>query len=180
MYFYLNLHLQTHALSNSINSNCTITYNITGVFFTEGDLWKNQRRFTLRHLRDFGFGKNTMDQYIQEEVSILFNAINRLTQKQSDHHEKGLDLMTILPAVAINTLWYIIAGAKKDLEDEHFMHLTKLVLKFFRLGNQTSTVLLFKLLQKVPIVNSNFKQQEDCGVELNMFVQVKITIRPNK
>lgn len=148
------------------------TAYIPGVFFTEGDLWKNQRRFTLRHLRDFGFGKQKMDEYIHEEVYILFDAISRITQKQSDPREMGLDLLTIMPAVAINTLWYIIAGTKNDLADENFMHLTKLVLKFFRLGDQASPVSVFKVLQKIPIVNSKFRQQEDCGDELNKFVQV--------
>jgi methyl farnesoate epoxidase / farnesoate epoxidase len=135
-------------------------------------LWKNQRRFTLRHLRDFGFGKQKMDEYIHEEVYSLFDAINLMTQKQSDHREVGLDPLTIMPAVAINTLWYIIAGTKHDMEDENFLNLTKLVLKFFRLGSQASPVLLSKFLQKIPIINSNFKQQEDCGDELNRFVQV--------
>lgn len=149
------------------------------MFFTEGELWKNQRRFTLRHLRDFGFGKQKMDQYIHEEVSILFDAISRITQKQSDHSEIGLDVLTIMPAVAINTLWYIIAGAKHDLEDEQFICLTQLVLKFFRLGNQASPVLVYKLLQKIPIVNKNYRQQEDCGDKLNIFVQVNRIFKKN-
>jgi hypothetical protein len=141
------------------------------VFFTDGDLWKHQRRFTLRHLRDFGFGKQKMDDYIHEEVSILFDAIDRIA-KQRNHRDAGLDLLTIMPAVAINILWYIIAGAKHDLEDENFMQLTKLVLQFFRLGDPMSPVSNFKLLQKIPIVNSNFRQQEDCCDELNIFIQV--------
>jgi methyl farnesoate epoxidase / farnesoate epoxidase len=80
------------------------------VFFTEGDLWKHQRRFTLRHLRDFGFGKQKMDEYIHDEVAMLFDAIDLIAQKQSNHHELGFDLLSIMPAVAINTLWYILAG----------------------------------------------------------------------
>uniref|UniRef100_A0A1B0DHC9 Uncharacterized protein n=1 Tax=Phlebotomus papatasi TaxID=29031 RepID=A0A1B0DHC9_PHLPP len=32
-------------------------HNLRGIFFTEGPFWKNQRRFTLRHLRDYGFGR---------------------------------------------------------------------------------------------------------------------------
>src|SRR5690349_17180999 len=28
-----------------------------GIFFVDGDFWKHQRRFTLRNLRDFGFGR---------------------------------------------------------------------------------------------------------------------------
>lgn len=30
---------------------------IKGIFFTDGPLWFEQRRFTLRYLRDFGFGR---------------------------------------------------------------------------------------------------------------------------
>lgn len=32
-------------------------FNIRGVFFTEGPDWKEQRRYMLRYLRDFGFGR---------------------------------------------------------------------------------------------------------------------------
>lgn len=28
-----------------------------GIFFTDGALWHEQRRFALRNLRDFGFGR---------------------------------------------------------------------------------------------------------------------------
>lgn len=29
----------------------------TGIFFREGESWNEQRRFALRYLRDFGFGR---------------------------------------------------------------------------------------------------------------------------
>lgn len=32
-----------------------------GIFFTEGPNWKEQRRFVLRHLRDYGFGRRFED-----------------------------------------------------------------------------------------------------------------------
>ena len=34
---------------------------------TLGDEWKEQRRFAIRHLRDFGFGKSSMEDIIREE-----------------------------------------------------------------------------------------------------------------
>lgn len=38
-----------------------------GVIFIEGDFWRDQRRFSLQVLRDFGLGRNIF----QEQVSIL-------------------------------------------------------------------------------------------------------------
>lgn len=32
-------------------------YKLSGVFFTDGPFWKEQRRYMLRYLRDFGFGR---------------------------------------------------------------------------------------------------------------------------
>lgn len=36
-------------------------YKLRGIFFTDGGFWNEQRRFTLRNLRDFGFGRRYQD-----------------------------------------------------------------------------------------------------------------------
>lgn len=36
-------------------------YKLHGIFFTDGDYWNDQRRFALRNLRDFGFGRRFED-----------------------------------------------------------------------------------------------------------------------
>jgi hypothetical protein len=45
------------------------------VFFTDGPFWVEQRRFTLRHLRDFGFGKQSMEGFIMAEVEDTINEV---------------------------------------------------------------------------------------------------------
>ena len=42
-----------------------------GIVATEGKFWQEQRRFTLKHLKDFGFGRNKLDEAIHEEVNYL-------------------------------------------------------------------------------------------------------------
>jgi hypothetical protein len=39
-----------------------------GVLGSGGQYWKEQRRFMLRNLKDFGFGKSSMESLIQEEM----------------------------------------------------------------------------------------------------------------
>jgi hypothetical protein len=48
------------------------------VFFSDGPFWVEQRRFTLRNLRDFGFGKQSMEGFIMEEVE---DTIKQVAQK---------------------------------------------------------------------------------------------------
>lgn len=42
--------------------------NLHGIFFMEGDVWHEQRRFTLRYLRDFGFGRR--HEILEKEIEI--------------------------------------------------------------------------------------------------------------
>lgn len=50
---------------------------IAGLFFTEGKLWHEQRRYVLRNLRDFGFGRRHDDFEIEkrEEVQNLVDLL---------------------------------------------------------------------------------------------------------
>ncbi len=43
----------------------------TGIIFADGQLWSEQRRFALKNLRDFGFGKGSMEALIKDEVHDL-------------------------------------------------------------------------------------------------------------
>ncbi|KAI6192360.1 (pine wood nematode) hypothetical protein [Aphelenchoides bicaudatus] len=47
-----------------------------GIFDTNGSLWQEQRRLTIRILRDFGLGKNKMQERILEEVESMFSNLN--------------------------------------------------------------------------------------------------------
>lgn len=42
--------------------------NLHGIFFVEGDVWHEQRRFALRYLRDFGFGRRY--EILEKEIEI--------------------------------------------------------------------------------------------------------------
>jgi methyl farnesoate epoxidase/farnesoate epoxidase len=48
----------------------------TGVLMTEGELWKEQRRFTIKHLKDVGVGKSSLEGIILDEIQDLVSDMN--------------------------------------------------------------------------------------------------------
>ncbi|XP_055924040.1 probable cytochrome P450 304a1 [Eupeodes corollae] len=60
-----------------------------GIFFQDGPVWKEQRRFILRYLRDFGFGRRfqTLEEVIHEEISDLIDLIRNGPKFE---HEKSI------------------------------------------------------------------------------------------
>nr|CAI5855416.1 unnamed protein product [Callosobruchus analis] len=42
-----------------------------GIVFSDGQFWKKQRKFSLQHLRSFGFGRKEMEEMIQDETRSL-------------------------------------------------------------------------------------------------------------
>lgn len=43
--------------------------------FTDGEHWLDQRKFTMRHLREFGLNKKGMETLIHKEVEDLFDKV---------------------------------------------------------------------------------------------------------
>lgn len=40
---------------------------------TGGELWKEQRRFTIKHLKDVGIGKSALEETILDEINHLIS-----------------------------------------------------------------------------------------------------------
>jgi hypothetical protein len=53
-------------------------WSATGIIFTDGQFWAEQRRFALRHLREFGFGRRFphLEGVVKEEIQDLLDVLN--------------------------------------------------------------------------------------------------------
>jgi hypothetical protein len=50
---------------------------VIGVLLTDEEFWQEQRRFVLRHLKEFGFGRRTMAELVEEEAMQLVRAFQK-------------------------------------------------------------------------------------------------------
>ncbi len=54
-------------------------------FSSDRPLWRNNRRFALHTLRDFGVGKNLMEEKIMRQTDWLMNEIGKTADSGRDY-----------------------------------------------------------------------------------------------
>ncbi|XP_027708530.1 cytochrome P450 2J2-like [Vombatus ursinus] len=89
-----------------------------GIVMSNGQTWKQQRRFALMTLRNFGLGKKTLEDRIREEARYLTEAIKEEEGQPFDPH------FQINNAVS-NIICSITFGHRFEYHDSHFRELLK-------------------------------------------------------
>uniref|UniRef100_A0A914I086 CYtochrome P450 family n=1 Tax=Globodera rostochiensis TaxID=31243 RepID=A0A914I086_GLORO len=84
-----------------------------GILISNGERWRQHRRFALRVLRDFGLGKNLLQERILDELRAMFAKID-LIIGQSDNEINLAEFVELSVASIINQLLF---GFKFDGEN---------------------------------------------------------------
>lgn len=73
------------------------------MIFNDGDSWKSQRRYALKTLKDFGFGKKSLEGVLIEEA----DRVGDYFREQNGEPTLVLNLFNV---VILNVLWQIVAN----------------------------------------------------------------------
>ena len=90
----------------------------TGISASNGRTWREQRRFALSTLRDFGMGKVRLEESILNEANALVKVIEAKNGQPFDVHQ------TIMTSVC-NVIYSMVFGKRYDHNDNELDGFTK-------------------------------------------------------
>ncbi|KAM4695588.1 cytochrome P450 2G1-like [Rhinophrynus dorsalis] len=97
-----------------------------GLMASEGNRWRQLRRFSLTTLRNFGLGKRSIEDRIKEEVQCLVEELRT-------YKERPFNPATIISKAVSNVISSIVFGKRFDYSDKRFHRMLDIFYETFEL-----------------------------------------------
>ena len=104
---------------------------------TSVERWRELRRFTLKSLRDLGFGKSCSEQAIIEETRAL---LENIKESLGGAEEAVVDLEKSLNCASLNIIWNLVAGQRFEYNDDKMKELVRISGKSTIRKQETPTI----------------------------------------
>ena len=111
-----------------------------GIIFPDGNLWREQRKFAMKTLKQLGLGRNSLEHHIEAETAEVCRFLaDRVNSGQTDIR---IDEFFDLPC--LNVIWSLVNTSRFDYEDKHLKKMIELIDKF-TMNNFVGPLGMFKV-----------------------------------
>ncbi|KAM9323969.1 cytochrome P450 2C8-like [Gastrophryne carolinensis] len=144
-----------------------IVFKDYGVMLSNGERWKQLRRFCISTLKNFGMGKRSVEERILEEAHCL-------TEEFRKRDGLLFDPSNLVTLTVSNVICSIVFGQRFDYEDKDFLALLSMLKELFLIRNSVVGQLLNsfpKIVHRLPGPHHRVIQSFS---KLNEFVMDKV------
>uniref|UniRef100_A0A3Q3IJC6 Cytochrome P450 2K1-like n=1 Tax=Monopterus albus TaxID=43700 RepID=A0A3Q3IJC6_MONAL len=144
-----------------------------GIAWSNGDVWKEMRRFALTNMRDFGMGKKVIEDKIIEESHYLIEVFKKFKGEAFDTSQP------INYAVS-NIICSMVYGSRFEYDDPEFTSMVDRTNRRSQLGGTPSLFNMFPWIGKWFANKKEFKKLSEANKKQNseLFSQLKETLNP--
>ncbi|CAC5368547.1 Cytochrome P450 2C6,Cytochrome P450 2C31,Cytochrome P450 2C15 [Mytilus coruscus] len=139
-----------------------------GIASSSGSRWKEHRTFTIGALREFGFGKRSLESKVMEEVEVLIKVIGE--QNGTPFNIRGL-----LTLCVSNIMCSINFGQRYEHTDEFFMSLLEKINQNLGNSNVMFVATIFPFLKYIPYdpfgIKRNLRNADDVEKHLTLVIK---------
>uniref|UniRef100_F1L4Z7 Cytochrome P450 n=1 Tax=Ascaris suum TaxID=6253 RepID=F1L4Z7_ASCSU len=172
-YFVRNSDIFSNRWRNYVTD--TFMGGVNGVVQIDGDKWREQRRFSLHVLRDFGVGRALMEHTIQLEVT-------KFIEYLMENSGKELDLCQVTAVCVGNIINNILFGNRFPQGSAEFHHLHSLLDEQSRLviNPIMGAYIAAPWLTTIPLVNTKWKHLLTIREQLWAYLDIQINEHKEK
>ncbi|KAL7300798.1 hypothetical protein TKK_0006772 [Trichogramma kaykai] len=141
-----------------------------GIVNSQGQLWKDERRFLHDKFRFFGMrihGKSEMAACIDTELSLFMSRIDSFNGGK-------MNLSAPLGMAITNIICQVTMGVRFNIDDKRFLRFTELTNEGFRLFGSLASTNYIPLMRYLPGMNDIYKKLDGNRKEMAAFFQETI------
>ncbi|XP_078517162.1 cytochrome P450 2G1-like [Lissotriton helveticus] len=138
-------------------------------FSSNGERWKQIRRFSVMTLKNFGMGKRSIEEMIQEEAEFLVKELRKT-------NESPFDDTHIFTNAVSNVICSVVFGKRFEYEDKEFVKLLNMMTSIIPLLNSLAVQLYFMIPKIMDCLPGAHKRAIRCLEGLTEFVEMRANI----
>jgi hypothetical protein len=152
-----------------------IYFYFLGIILSEGDMWKEQRRFALQQMRHLGMYRlaaeeDQLSQKIQSEIRYFTDTLQQ-------RNGQPIELDYLLGGVMGNIICTIICGKRFEYDDPTFLGCLSTMEEGFRLVKLSMGINFMPFLRIIPMMNTVYLKIKDNNIATKAFFRSLISER---